>query len=260
MKPIVKEIFEKIDDYAPFFIAEDWDNSGLLVGNKESAVERILVALDLDEEVLSLAVKDHIDLIVTHHPVIFHSIKSVTGSDFIGRRLMTLIKNDISVISAHTNYDIAIMGRIAASKLALKNVSPLEVTGEIDGEPAGIGVVGDVEPTELKTVTFSTKIGFDLDAVRVYGSDRKVRKIAICPGSGGGNVERAVKAGADVYITGDVSHHTGIDAVASGMAVIDAGHAGLEHVFVPDMAAMLRLSFPAVYVDTLEKISPFETV
>lgn len=252
MKPNVLDIYNKINEYAPFEEALDWDNSGLLVGDFENGVDRVLVALDLDDDVVDKAVSDHADLVVTHHPLIFGSLKAVTTEDFIARRVIKLIENHISVIAAHTNYDKAVMGELAASKLGIKNAEPLD--------DDGIGVIGDINPTDLKSITFSTKIAFELDAVRVYGENRQVKKIAVTPGSGGSCVKSAIEKGADVYITGDISHHTGIDAVAQNLAVIDAGHAGLEHVFVPDMAAMLRLSFPAVYVDSTEKISPFETV
>lgn len=260
MKPTVKNIYDKIDEYSPFSYALDWDNSGLLVGGFEREATRIHVALDADDDVIEKAILDHADLIVTHHPLIFRGIKSVTDEDFIGRRLLKLAENGVSMIAAHTNYDVAVMSDIVASKYRLQNIRPLEVTGESNGKAIGIGAVGEVEKTELKAIVFSTKIGFDLDAVRVFGDNRAVNRIAICPGSGGSDIDLAVKSGADVYITGDVSHHEGIDAVAKGIAVIDAGHWGLEHVFVEDMTAMLRVAFPAAYVEGHGKSSPFETV
>ena len=125
MKPTVREIYERIDEYAPYGYACDWDNSGIQVGDMESDVERILVALDLDDDVTSAACEGHYDLIVTHHPLIFDPMTKVTKDDFIGRRVMRLIESHISAIAVHTNYDVAVMGKLASSRYNMKNVEPL---------------------------------------------------------------------------------------------------------------------------------------
>ena len=115
------EWMEKLEKLAPKSLACEWDNPGLLAGRAEKEVKKVLIALDATDDVVDLAVKEQVDFLITHHPLIFHSIKKVNDQDFIGRRLIKLIQADISMYAMHTNFDIAprCMADLAAEKLGL---------------------------------------------------------------------------------------------------------------------------------------------
>ena len=136
------EWMEKLEILAPKSLACEWDNPGLLAGRAEKEVKKVLIALDATDDVVDLAVKEQVDLLITHHPLIFHSMKKVNDQDFIGRRLIKLIQADISMYAMHTNFDIApgCMADLAAEKLGLAECEPLEtmkLTAAIAGFAAG---------------------------------------------------------------------------------------------------------------------------
>lgn len=239
----VKEWMERLEELAPVSCACQWDNPGLLAGRGEKEVRKVLIALDATDEVVDMAVENEADLLLTHHPLIFQAVKKVNDQDFIGRRLVKLIQADISYYAMHTNFDAApgCMADLAAEKLGLMETTPLEVLGELNGVPFGIGKTGNLSrELTLKELADKVKEGFGLPSVTVYGTgavSKTVKRIAVCPGSGKGMTKAAVEAGAQVLITGDMGHHDGIDAAACGLAVMDGGHYGLEHMFVDFMEA-----------------------
>ena len=244
------EMMERLERLAPLSMACDWDNPGLLAGRSDKEVKTVFLAVDATDEVIDQAEAAGADLLLTHHPLIFKAIRKINDGDFIGRRLLRLIQKDISYYAMHTNFDAApgCMGDLAGDRLGLSRSGVLEPMGESgDGVPYGIGVYGELpSPCTLRELAEQVKRAFSLPAVTVYGdvdSERKLCRAAICPGAGGGTVQEALRCGAQVYITGDISHHTGIDAVAGGMAVIDAGHYGIEHIFMDFMADFLKEEF-----------------
>ena len=246
-----KEIIESLEQkYAPDF-AESWDNVGLLVGDKEKEVHKIFLALDVTDESLEMAIKEQADMIITHHPLIFSAMKKVTTDNFIGRRIIKMIQHDISYYAMHTNFDSApgCMADIVADRLNFTDQKPLEAMGEISGTEYGIGKTGSLKvPMKGLELVREVKNRFGLPFVTVYGSelyeDTPIVKAATCPGAGGSELKEALKAGAQAFITGDISHHEGIDAAAQGMMIIDAGHYGLEHVFMDFMEGFLRDKLP----------------
>lgn len=241
-----REIAAWFDRKWPESLALSWDNVGLLAGRAEKEVKTVYVALDATEEVIRAAVRAGAELLLTHHPLIFGGIKRLNDEDALGRRLLTLIRADISCYSGHTSFDIAAggMADLAAERFGLfeeeKGLFPLEVTGEQEGVPVGIGKVGALkEPMSLEALAEIVKERFDIPAVTVYPAGRTIRKAAISPGSGKSMIKAAVRSGADVLITGDMGHHEGLDLVAEGISLIDAGHYGLEHLFVDAVAKEL---------------------
>ncbi len=240
------EWIAELNKLAPEEYACDWDNPGLLAGQSDKEIGKVLIALDATDEVVEQAVKGKADLLLTHHPLIFAPVRHVNDSDFIGRRLLKLIRNEICCYAMHTNFDAApgCMADLAAGRLHLLDAQPLEVMGEADGTPYGIGRAGILlEAVSLRELAEQVKEAFGLPCVAVYGAARTrdlIRRAAICPGSGKGMAAAAKKAGAQVLITGDIGHHDGIDAAADGVAVIDAGHYGLEHIFIDFMAEYCR--------------------
>lgn len=237
-----REWMEQLEMLAPVSCACSWDNPGLLAGRSDKEIKKILVALDATDQVVDLAIAEKVDLLLTHHPLIFKAVKKVNDQDFIGRRLVKLVQADICYYAMHTNFDSApgCMADMAARKLHLVETAPLEVLGDLDGTPYGIGKTGILlGKMTLKELAEVVKQEFGVPFVTVYGAGQfngMVRRIAVCPGSGKGMADAALAAGAQVLITGDMGHHDGIDAAANGLVVMDAGHYGLEHMFVDFMA------------------------
>lgn len=255
------DVMDVIETAYPRDYAMDWDNVGLLVGRDDKEVHRIYVALDADDAAVDAAAELKADMLITHHPMIFSGLKRITNLDFIGARILKLIQNDISYYAMHTNYDVLGMAELSGKKMSLKNPEVLEVTRD-EGRPEGIGRVADlVTPTTLKEVCWSVKDRFHLGAVKVFGDmDKKISRIAISPGSGKSMVKAALEKKADVLITGDIDHHTGIDAVAQNLAIIDAGHYGIEHIFIEDVKTYLEGKLDDVEVIAAPIRHPFQII
>ncbi len=243
----VKDITEIIEWEIPLDKALEWDNPGLLVGDENAQVERVYLALDATDGVIARAKEVGAQLLLTHHPLIFSGVRNVTESTFTGRRIRELIRSGISCYAMHTNFDVCVMGKLAAGKLGLQQPRVLEPCG---GEESGIGSVGTLpEEMSLEELAKRTASVFGISHVKVFGdAGRKVKLAAVCPGSGKSTVKYALAQQADVYITGDIDHHTGIDAAASGMAVIDAGHYGIEHIYTAYMKDFLERRIPELNV------------
>lgn len=258
---LCKEVMDILEENYPADYALDWDNVGLLVGRDDKEVRRIYVALDADDETIEAAARWKADMLVTHHPMIFSGLKRINNLDFIGARILKLVQNDISCYAMHTNYDVLGMAELSGRKMSLEDPEVLEVTR--DGEqPEGIGRVADLaSPAPLREICWSVKDRFHLGAVKVFGDmDQPVSRIAISPGSGKSMIKAALDKKADVLITGDIDHHTGIDAVAQGLAVIDAGHYGIEHIFIEDVKEYLKEKLEGVEVKAAPVRHPFQIV
>ena len=245
------DIIKKLDDiYSPSFAA-GWDNTGLQCGETSCDVKGIYVALDCTGKVIDEALKKGCNMIVTHHPMIFSPIKSVTDRDIFGKRIIKLIKNNMLLFSLHTNYDILRMSLVNSSEMNVEPDTVLKAEGTDDnGEPYGFGFAGDLESRcTLRQFAEKLKKIYHLEKIRVYGDpDSFISRAAMCSGSGKGFLDDALRLGADVFITGDMDHHTAIDAVMKGISVIDGSHFGTEMCFVPDMANLIRSSFPEIIV------------
>ncbi len=255
-------LIQILEQQSPKAYACDWDNVGLLVGSYEKEVKKVCIALDATDEAIQTAVELGADLLLTHHPLLFRGMKRITEDDFIGRRIIAMIRAGISYYAMHTNFDVMGMADLAAEKMCLADTVPLEVTCVEEGAPQGIGRVGSLkEPVSLAACCAQVKRAFSLAQVSVFGDlQKQVKRVAICPGAGKSDAGEAIKAGADVYITGDIDHHTGIDALACGMAVIDAGHYGIEQIFVPYMRQYLEQKAPGLEVVIHRGASPFQVV
>lgn len=236
-----REIMEALEIIAPLRYAESWDNAGLLIGDEEKDVKRVMVAVDATDKIVKEACEKKVDMLITHHPLIFSGMKQIREENFIGRRVRELIKADISYCAMHTNFDIAAdMAGLAFKQLGItfQKTEVLSVTEE----EKGLGKIGEIsEKISLKKLAELVKERFELETVLLYGEKEKyIQKIAILPGSGKSEISSAVQKNVDVMITGDIDHHSGIDAVSQGIAVIDAGHYGLEKIFVKFIGNYLR--------------------
>lgn len=233
------DIINLLEKKAPTEYAMEWDHVGLLVGRHDSDIRKLMLVVDVTEEIVDAAIAQNVDMVVSHHPVIFGKVDRINDDTVLGRKILKLIEHGIACYAMHTNFDtIGGMAKSAASMLGLKNLEVLEETK--DGE--GIGEIGYLQkPMNLRELVSHVKEKFDLKNVILYGSpDRNVDKIAICPGSGKSVISVAAEKGAQCLITGDIGHHEGLDAHELGLDIVDASHYGLEHIFMHIMYEYLR--------------------
>ena len=259
---LCKEIVQVIEAAYPREAALDFDNVGLLAGRTEKEVERVYIALDATDAVIDRAIEAGADMLITHHPLIFSPLKKVTDEDFVSRRVVKLIQNDISYYAMHTNYDVLGMAELAEKILGIRDSEVLDITMEKDGKQEGIGMIGELEkPMTLEECCVYVKHKLNLGSLKVFGDmQAEVSRLAISPGSGKTAIAAAIAKGADVLVTGDIGHHDGLDAVEQGLAVIDAGHYGTEYIFIDDMRRFLEDKLPVLDVITTPVIHPFQVV
>lgn len=251
-----RDLLEKFDGLCPFSAAMEWDNPGFLIGNPEREVKRAALALDATTAVIEEAIEKGADMIVTHHPLLFRPPQAIRADEYLGGRIIKLIENRISLIALHTNFDICVMADLASGKLGLANPQVLEVTGEREGKPEGLGRFG-LLPREmtLKSLAEYVKERLELDFVTIIGDgEARVRKAAISTGSGKSGIGGCLKNGVQVLITGDVDHHTAVDTLEMGLFLIDAGHFGTEKMFAEYMAEYFKREIPEVeaYIGRME--------
>lgn len=258
-----REVIQALNERWPESYAMNWDNVGLLVGDREQEVHHIFAALDVTDETLQQAIDCGADMIVTHHPLLFSAVKKVTTDDFIGNRIVKMIRHGISYYAMHTNFDVKGMADLNALSLQMQDPQVLEVTYEDEtGHKEGIGRVGNLkQEMTLKDFGTFTKEQLGLEMVQVYGDlEKTVNRVAVSSGSGKSMIKEALKADAQVLVTGDIDYHSGIDAVAQGLAVIDAGHFGTEMIFIEHMEKELKEMFPVLKVSSAVIKQPFAFV
>ena len=249
----VKEIYSFLDYKAPFYSQMGFDNAGFLVGRGDQQVSRILVALDITEEVIQEAAELGAELIVSHHPVIWDGPKSVTDETVLGRKLLALTTNGISAICAHTNLDTAYGGvnDAFAAALGLTGVELLKSYGNYhDGTPYGIERTGFLtwEPSSLPEFAAFVKDRLGSNGVRYVDAGRPVKKVAVGGGNCSGSIYDALYAGCDTFVTADVKYDGFLDAKAIGLNLIDAGHYPTETVVCPVLVSWLKEAFLEVKV------------
>lgn len=254
----VGTVLRWLEELAPFELAEEWDNVGLLVGSPAQEVSGIAVALDVEEWVLERAASAGANLLVTHHPLIFRPLPALRTDLPVGRLAAQALRLRMAVVAAHTNLDVAVGGvnDALAQVLGLQSLVPLapvlrgrrarpplgpEKGSELEEGP-GLGRLGEL-PEECTLRELACRIKERLRAARVFWAgdpERPVRQLAVCGGRGGGLIAQAVARGADAFLTGDLDYHQWQEARRLGLAVLDAGHAPTEAVVLPPLAAYLR--------------------
>ena len=253
----VREIYQYLDGLAPFSLQMDFDNAGFLVGRGDRQVDKILVSLDITEEVVAEAAQLGCQLIVSHHPVIFFPAKSVTDATPDGRILLSLVEHNIAAICAHTNLD-AVSGGVndaLARKLGLTNIEQLKQDGvDASGRPYGIGRVGNTAGVPMYAPAFAAfvKEALGANGVRFVDARRPVRRVAVGGGACADMLKDALALGCDTFVTADVKYNGFLDAKALGVNLIDAGHYPTEQVVVPVLAKWLTDGFPKVKVLTTQ--------
>lgn len=243
----VSDLYRWIDEIAPFRFAASWDNCGLQVGDPEESVERVLVALDPSSSSMDEARDAGCRCLVTHHPLLFRPISSVRPDRYPESLVYRALREGLNIISAHTNLDVALGGTNHrwARELRLEALEALEDEGRFRGEEryAGMGLVG-LLPAELEFEDLVSRVRAFLGpvAIRTTGpAGGRVRKVAVCTGSGGSLLERVLAVGADVYISGDIKYHEAQRAIECGLPVLDVGHFASERIVLEELADQLRL-------------------
>ena len=254
----VLDIFNLLQEKAPFELQMDFDNAGFLVGRGERVVSRVLIALDITEQVVEEAVSVGAQLIVAHHPVIWGGAKSVTDQTSTGRKLLLLAENGIAAICAHTNLDAAEGGvnDVLAHALGLYDVRQLHQDGvDQQGRPYGIGRVGTVPSQRLHDFAVSVKTALGANGVRLVDSGKPVSTVAVGGGSCGSMIKDAIAQGCDTFVTADIKYDGFLDAKALGINLIDAGHFPTENVICPVLRQWITEAFPGIeaMVSTVHK-------
>ena len=248
----VKDVTKVIEEFAPLSIQEKWDNSGLCIGSPDAPVTSVLFGLDCTPELVDEAIACGADMIVTHHPLIFSGLKKITPDDMVGEAVFKAIKAGISIYAAHTNADKIIAGvsGAMAAKLGLQNV---EILAE-DGEGTGLGVVGELpQPMTAQQMLEVVKDRFALKTVKASKPlEGEIRKVALCGGSGGSLISAAKAAGAQLYISGDISYHNFF--TPEGFMLMDIGHYESEIEIVDILFSLVKKNFPTFAVRITQNI------
>ena len=233
----INDILNFTETFAPLHTQMDFDNSGLLVGDKDTTVTKVLVVLDITNEVVEEAKKLNAELIISHHPVIFSPLKKVQRSDAVYK----LIHSGIDALCLHTNLDLSPefgVNVCLAKSLDVKNYKFVEgecfLVGELDKE------------TKAKNFAEKVKETLDCNGLRYTNGNKKVKKVGICSGSGGDYVFLAVEQNVDLLLTGEIKHHEILFANKCKKSIIDAGHFKTEDIVIEPLCKKLADKFPDV--------------
>lgn len=228
--------------------AASWDPVGLQLGDADKQVNVVGVCHEVTEGVLDALERDHVELLVTYHPLLFKPTKRVVAGASPGSRAFRLIRNDVSLLVTHTDWDVAPGG--AADSLAhlyrMRDVEPFGGDPELGLSP--LGRVGDFDMT-LAALDAQSADAFGSSGLRVSGDPGRVlKKVAVLPGSGSDFIDAAADV-ADALVTGDVSHHLAVHAADRGLAIVDPGHIATERPGVRALVKMVSEVIDAEVVD-----------
>lgn len=251
--PKVKEIATVIEEFAPKSLQEPYDNAGLQVGNPDMDVTGALLCLDVTEEILQEAKARECNLIISHHPLLFQGLKHISGGTYIERIVISAIRDNIAIYSAHTNLDSARYGVSyqLAHELDLEDVEVLSPKG--DDRSTGLGVIGNIKPTPKMEFLRKVRDKFDVRHIRFSAQSPRIviRRVAICGGAGAEFIPLALSRGADCYVTGDVKYHD-FTGWGSDMLIADIGHFESELCARKIFARILSKRFPDFVTYTAE--------
>lgn len=242
------ELIERFEKFASPALAESWDHVGLQVGNPDRPIKRLMTTLDVRPEIVQEAIDNQVDFIFAHHPVMFHPARDLDTRNPQNAMYAQLLAHQITVYAAHTNLDTANggMNDWLAKQLGLTNCQPLVPAGTdpVSGEPVGMGRIGDFAGS-MNAAAFARYCMriFKVPGLRLItnpaDSERQIHRVAVLGGAGQDFYDRAVKLGADAYVTGDVSYHFAHDMIANHLTVVDPGH-HIEAVSEHGLAELIR--------------------
>lgn len=251
------ELIKIIETLCPTYIQEPWDNSGFQVCFPDEYVNKVLVSMEITDSVIEEAIYHDVDVIVTHHPLIFGALKKVDGKDITGNYIIKLIKNNISVYSTHTPFDkceggnndyLAKLIQLCDTEKMISDEEGFCRAGFVDGECTVAEYIEQI----------SKWLRIDKAFMSFTGSlDAKVNKVGLCTGAGADFIENAKNEGCDLFITGDLKYHQAQNAKELGINVLDIGHYGSEKIFTENMASILRRNTDLEIIESKSDLNPF---
>ncbi len=251
MNLTIHHVCQFLETFAPLHLAETWDNVGLLVGERDSSVSRVMTCLTLTPHTVEEAVRQRAELVVAHHPLPFQSLKRITSETTVGRLLLQLIRGGVAVYSPHTAFDSAADGinQHLATKLGILDPQPLLPIAH-DSAGLGSGRHGMLAQTcSLADFISQVKAALALSQVQVVGElEDRIDHVAVACGSAGSFLEPALRAGCDVLVTGETNLHTCYEAEARGIALLLAGHYSTERFHLEYLAEVLQTAFSQLEV------------
>ena len=245
----LSDVLTYLEEFAPLQLAEDWDNVGLLIGDRNGSIERVMTCLTVTPDSVDEAVTREADLVVSHHPFPFRAVKTVTADDTVGKMMLQLIRHDIRVYSPHTAFDSAQEGinQQLATALGIPSTQPIipEENGAL-----GAGRCGALDPpAALNDVMERLKTFLGIRHCRFVGAlDRTITHAAVACGSAGQFLGDAARHGCELLVTGETSFHTCLEAEARGVALVLLGHFASERFAVEALAGRLDEHFPQLEV------------
>ena len=244
----IQDFCQFLEGFAPQRLAEDWDNVGLLVGDRGRTVDNVMTCLTITPESVREAIQESTDLIVSHHPLPFRPLKKITADSTVGNLLLQLVEGKCAVYSPHTRFDSCSQGINQKLAVGLGVVDPQPLQ-PIEGDPdcLGAGRVGrlakPISVAELLTATQHLLGITGLHAV-LSDHDQEVSKVAVACGSAGQLLADAIRQGCDAFVTGETNFHTSLEAKANGIVLVLPGHYASERFAVESLAETLQAEFP----------------
>jgi dinuclear metal center YbgI/SA1388 family protein len=250
----VNDILSCITEIAPLKWQEHYDNAGIQVGDLKSEAHKALIALDVTEELVDEAIAKECDLIISHHPLIFHGLKHLTPNTYIERVVMKAIKHDIAIISMHTNLDNSYLGvsRELAEKLGLVNLKLLQPS-EAEPEVCGAGMIGELAKP-LEELDFLSLVADTIGSPCLRHSaltGKKIKKVALCGGSGTPFMPDALRQQADAYLTADIKYHD-FFVPEGNILLVDGGHFETEQFTKELIKALILKKIPKFAAEIAE--------
>lgn len=260
----VIDIGNEIEKFAPKFLKEDYDNVGLMVGDEQKEVKKVLLSLECTNEVIKEAMELKVDLIITHHPLLFKKPKNIVKGDFLGNKIITLIQKDIALYSCHTNLDSARGGinETLVKMLGFNSKQIIEPTEARNYKDGGIGRLVSLEKEiGLDDIIRIVKNNLNIKNMRIVRGSDRVKELAIINGSGQDFFYKAKSLGVDCIITGDTTYHFASDFKEMGISIIDAGHFATESIAFFNTLEFLKEKFKDVEFITSKKCNdPYEFI
>lgn len=239
----LKDLIHIIERTAPLHLKEEWDNPGLAVGDPEQMISKVMVGMDVTMELIEEARAAGAQLILTHHPMLFHRPDSITPQTIPGRKILSLVQNGISAYSAHTNLDKASSGMNDRfmELLGFREWTVLDPSLDPADENAGIGRMASIKPVTLRELAARVQASLGLEGIRMAGDpQRLIETVGVINGSGAEFIRDARKMGINCIITGDTKYHEVLDALEEDLCIIDPGHFASEWMVFQQLMADIR--------------------
>lgn len=250
------DVIHYLESKYPIGLQSDWDNSGLHIGSRVAECARILVTLDVTPAVVDEAVADHVDLILSHHPLIFTPVTSLDITTPRGAMIAKLLRHNITLYTLHSNYDAASggMNDVLAKLLGLTELRVLDIA-------SGVGRIGKIPAQPGREYVEFVKKALNVANVRFIGDmSGTVLTVAVCGGSGSDFIPVALASGCDLYITGDVTYHDALESLQSGLKILDVGHYA-ESVFKLALQRELSAQFPRLIIrESVVNSDPYQLI